>query len=278
VPSHDPEELTTLESLSDIEPPILPHPLEISFSPYPNQNSFLLGEWHWDDNAQKSQKNFDRLLKIIGDPNFRPEDVRNAKWKSINAQLAGSTFHEADGDEEWLDAGWETRDIRVSVPFPRHATHPGPHDYTVGTLYYRSIVDVIREKFSNAHDSQHYHYEPFELFWNSQEGLPSTWVHGELYTSPAFLEEHQRIQTLAVRDGWREYPRHVVALMFASDVTHLTSFGTAYLWPCYMYFGNESKYRRSQPSCGSCSHIAYFQKVVLLVVFFIMPELMVMLP
>jgi hypothetical protein len=261
LPSHDPEELSTLENLSDIEPPAPSHGREVSFGPYPNESSFLLGEWYWDDNAQKSHKNFNRLLKIVGDPEFKPEDVRHTKWKSIDAQLAGATYREADGDEEWLDAGWETTEIKVTVPFPKNAECPGPQEYTVGTLHYRSIVDVIREKFSNPHDSQHYHYEPFELFWNSQEGLPGTRVHRELYTSPAFLEEHQKIQGLPVRDGWHEYPRHVVALIFASDVTHLTSFGTAYLWPCYMYFGNESKYRRGQPSCKTCSHIAYFQKV-----------------
>jgi hypothetical protein len=264
LPLHDPEELTTLENLSDITvPPALSCNGEISFNPYPNESSFLLGEWYWDDSMQKSHKSFDGLLKIVGDPNFKPENVRYTKWKAIDAQLAGTTYHGAGGDEEWLDAGWETKEIRVSVPFPRHAVHPGPREYTVGTLYYCSIVDVIQEKFSNPSDSQHYHYEPFEVFWNSQEGLPGTRIHGEVYTLPAFLEEHHKIQGLAIRDGWCEYPCHVVALMFASDVTHLTSFGTAYLWPCYMYFSNESKYRRSQPSCRSCSHIAYFQKVPL---------------
>jgi hypothetical protein len=32
----------------------------------------------------------------------------------------------------------------------------------------------------------------------------------------------------------------IVALMFWSDVTHLTSFGDAKIWPFYMFFGNES--------------------------------------
>ncbi|KJA21682.1 hypothetical protein HYPSUDRAFT_111821, partial [Hypholoma sublateritium FD-334 SS-4] len=49
--------------------------------------------------------------------------------------------------------------------------------------------------------------------------------------------------------------------MFGSDATHLTSFGSASLWPCYMYFGNESKYRRCKPTYNLCNHIAYFQKL-----------------
>jgi hypothetical protein len=28
-----------------------------------------------------------------------------------------------------------------------------------------------------------------------------------------------------------------------------------------MYFGNDSKYRRAKPSCWLCNHIAYFQTV-----------------
>jgi hypothetical protein len=53
----------------------------------------------------------------------------------------------------------------------------------------------------------------------------------------------------------------VLALMFWSDSTHLASFGNSKLWPCYMFFGNESKYRRCKPSCRLCSHVAYFNHV-----------------
>ncbi|KIM62395.1 hypothetical protein SCLCIDRAFT_119837, partial [Scleroderma citrinum Foug A] len=56
-------------------------------------------------------------------------------------------------------------------------------------------------------------------------------------------------------------PRRIVALMFWSDVTVLTSFGDTKLWPVYMYFGNESKYERCQPSNHLCMHIAYLQMV-----------------
>ncbi|KAG2067230.1 hypothetical protein BDR04DRAFT_1129692 [Suillus decipiens] len=31
------------------------------------------------------------------------------------------------------------------------------------------------------------------------------------------------------------------------------------LWPTYMYFGNESKYRRCKPSCNLSNHVAYFE-------------------
>ncbi|KAG2110219.1 uncharacterized protein F5147DRAFT_772486 [Suillus discolor] len=53
----------------------------------------------------------------------------------------------------------------------------------------------------------------------------------------------------------------VITLMFWSDATHLTTFGNVRLWPVYMYFGNESKYRHCKPSCNLSDHVAYFQKL-----------------
>ncbi|KIM50225.1 hypothetical protein SCLCIDRAFT_146065, partial [Scleroderma citrinum Foug A] len=85
-------------------------------------------------------------------------------------------------------------------------------------------------------------------------------VHGELYTSQAFLQTHKDLQQSPPEPGCN-LERVVVALMFWSDATQLTTFGNAKLWPCYMFSGNESKYRRCKPSCCLCSHIAYFNHI-----------------
>ena len=50
-------------------------------------------------------------------------------------------------------------------------------------------------------------------------------------------------------------------LMFASDGTQLTSFSPTKLWPVYLTIGNESKDRRSKPSCQAFEHVAYLQMV-----------------
>ena len=41
----------------------------------------------------------------------------------------------------------------------------------------------------------------------------------------------------------------------------LASFGSAKLWPLYMFYGNDSKYKRAQPSERLFETIAYFEKV-----------------
>jgi len=40
----------------------------------------------------------------------------------------------------------------------------------------------------------------------------------------------------------------IVAALLYSDATHLASFGSASLWPIYLFLGNVSKYIRSKPT------------------------------
>ena len=49
--------------------------------------------------------------------------------------------------------------------------------------------------------------------------------------------------------------------MFWSDSTHLANFGTAKVWPLYLYFGNLSKYIHGKPNSNACHHVAYIPSV-----------------
>ena len=53
----------------------------------------------------------------------------------------------------------------------------------------------------------------------------------------------------------------IVLLMLGSDATHLANFGTASLWPIYVFFGNTLKYDSSKPSEFPACHLAYLPKV-----------------
>ena len=66
-PDHDPNENIVSDDLIDSSPDT--HPVE-TYHPYPNQSSFLLGEWYWNDGVRKSQSSFQNLLKIVGHPEF----------------------------------------------------------------------------------------------------------------------------------------------------------------------------------------------------------------
>ena len=53
----------------------------------------------------------------------------------------------------------------------------------------------------------------------------------------------------------------IAAIMLWSDSTHLASFGSASLWPIYLFFGNQSKYERCRPTSHASHHIAYLPEV-----------------
>jgi hypothetical protein len=275
LPSHDPEE--NIESSDLFDESTNAAVVQPDYSPYPNRSSFLLGDWYWNHGAQKSKESFSRLIGIVGNQEFRPEDVQHTKWKSIDTRLGSNNFDHSDepddrDDEDWMDedAGWHRTPITIPIPFHRRSNHPGTSNYYFGDLYHRSFVAVIREKLANAPDIRHFHYEPFELFWNPMRTGPDVRVHGELYTSPAFLEAHKALQD-SPRELGCDLQRCVVAMMFFSDATHLTSFGTAKLWPGYLYFGNESKYNRCKPSQHLANHVVYFLQVRYSVYFAVSP-------
>lgn len=270
-PLHDPDAELAIQDLSDsLEEG---DGITESYGPYPNHSSFSLGEWFWNSGHQKSKSDFKHLLGIITDPAFRADDVRNTRWDQIDQQLGDS-----EADTDWIDepdAGWMKTPITIQVPFPykgvrrdQYRPEPiAPQEFTITDFYHRSIVSVLKERLESK-DAAHFHMEPYELYWQPNGKTIPTRVQGEIYTSPAFIEAHNTLQNSAGEPGC-DLPRVVVALMFASDATHLTSFGQAKIWPLYMNFGNDSKYRRSKPSLHLCNHVAYFQRVSPIIEFII---------
>lgn len=280
-PSHDPEDYSQTSDLLNFTPKSLstssPPSIRTSqpFHPYPNENAYLLGEWQWNHGEQKTIGGFRDLIKIVGSPQFRPEDVRFVNWARIDADLSQPLrnlpeWQKADGSTQ---QGWCTASISISVPFPRRKapkdadiptllefkSSGGPQTYVAHGFYYRPLLSVIQEKVQSI-GHRHFHHTPYELHWQPNLEHPPIRVYGELYTSAVWLEADAALQAAPPEPGCN-LPRVIVAIMLASDETHLTSFGSASLWPLYMYFGNDSKYKRAQPTAHLCEHAAYFLNV-----------------
>ena len=142
-PTHDPEDATTLQHLT-LTPSVgdgrdsARHLTESRdspfFYPYPNRSSFLLGDWYWNDGMQKSKKSFRELIKIVGAPEFRPEDVNTTRWDSINAQLRAGA-EETGPDQPFEGAGWTKTAVTIKVPFHKRTAKPGVYDYHVGDMH-----------------------------------------------------------------------------------------------------------------------------------------------
>ena len=86
------------------------------FHPYPNETSWRLGDWYWNQGAQKSKDSFKKLVEIITSTDFCPEDLYHTNWAAIDHQLGNlGTIHDpsqasttANDLEEFQaeDGGW----------------------------------------------------------------------------------------------------------------------------------------------------------------------------
>jgi hypothetical protein len=156
--------------------------------------------------------------------------------------------------------GWKRTAITIQVPFLHTTEIPGPRLHEAAHLYHHSLVAVLREKLANAQDDKLFHYEPYQLRWAPPHLDGKVSIYRDLYTSMAFHEAHSDLQESPTEPECNLL-RVIAGLMFWLDVTQLTTFGNAKLWPTYMYFGNESKYHCCKPSYNLSNHVAYFETV-----------------
>ena len=185
-PLHDPEDPYLVENMSS--PPVA---LEFScaehsnqhsnnpYFPYPNGSAMRLGDWYWNQGAQKTRESFRQLLDIIGDPAFSPSTVSETAWSAVDEELGRNLF---DGDvPEWLghDEGWKCSSATISVPFHSRCSKPGPTSYTVDGFYHRSLVSIIKEKLENPAHATFFHFEPYELRWRPPHRQHDIKVYGE---------------------------------------------------------------------------------------------------
>jgi len=125
-------------------------------------------------------------------------------------------------------------------------------------VYHCSITDIITSVFEDSVAST-FHMMPFQQLWKVSEEHTVN-VYGEAYSSSAFLEAHNEINSLP-HDPDDGLECIVASLMLWSDMTHLASFSDASLWPVYLFFGNQSKYTPGKPTASACHHVAYIPTV-----------------
>lgn len=231
------------------------------YGPFPNKTTFSLAEWYWNSN-NKSYRDFHKLVSIIKSNDFSAADVRSVKWNKAFRELGANRADLPNNAGKWItDDGWIVAPVHIDVPFHSQLAGRGTESYQAGKLHYRSIVSVIREVLADPGRASRLHYHPFQATWQPAENYPDVRLYGEIYNLPEFQRVYDEVQSLPPTKENRGLERLVVGLMFSSDGTQLTNFGTAKLWPAYMSFGNESKYERCKPTERSIHQIAYFEFV-----------------
>jgi hypothetical protein len=147
--------------------------------------------------------------------------------------------------------------VEIEIPVPQKNTTP--KRFLVPGLHHHSIMEVLRATWGAA-VLLSFHLIPFHRIHVNFRTGGETHVFDEVYTSEAFELAHDQLQKQPPEPGCK-LERVVAGLMFWSDVTCMANFGTASIWPLYMYFANLLKYIRAKPTSGACHHIAYIPSV-----------------
>jgi hypothetical protein len=154
--------------------------------------------------------------------------------------------------------GWNSGSINIDVPITglKQTQRTAAHTYTVEGAHWRSITETMKTYFAQV-SMDTLHLTPFKIFRFGPTGPEP--VYSEIYNSPVMYDEYVRVRDEQKANTSMEIV--IAAIMLWSDSTHLAQFGTASLWPIYMFFGNISKWIRNKPSSFSAQHMAYLPKV-----------------
>ncbi|KAJ7101338.1 hypothetical protein B0H15DRAFT_936529 [Mycena belliarum] len=220
--------------------------------------------WMWSGSVMKSVAECQKLIAFLVSDNFVKEDLIGFDLKAETArwdkELAGNSVGDALGNASGVKDGWREVSVDIEVPDgKKHAPDDPISTFSVPGLHYRNLTQTIRSALEDR-SSRFFHYTPFKQFWQPTPDETPQRIYDEIYSSPAFIEAHEKIQRQPAEPGCT-LERVVVALMGWSDSTHLANFGTASLWPLYLWFGNQSKWVRGKPRAGACHHVAYMPKL-----------------
>jgi hypothetical protein len=273
MPSLDPDDAVGLADICDSpglqssdtipsDPSIGELPVPNAFAPFLNATVYRLMTWWYGGSGTKSASDLDRLVEdVLSKEDFDPKHLEGFRAARECARL---DEHENDKSTSFpSSSGWTECSVKIRLP-AEYQTFKDENDapeFEVPGVFVRNLIDVIRETFQDP-AALTFHMTPFKQFWKSSESAPAQRVFGELYSSDAMLQEHEKIRS-APREPGCNLETTIASIMLWSDSTHLASFGNASLWPIYAYFGNQSKYTRAKPTSFSARHLAYIPSVSL---------------
>lgn len=234
------------------------------YAPFKNATTYLLMHWAHTGSNSKSATELDRLASLLQDPRFDPKDLEGFRADRegkrldacINSSIDTNTlFSASDG---WIKGSIT---IPLSCEGQRQKEEQAPR-FPVNDVFYRKPLEVLRSMLQGPAE-KYLHWFPFQEYWKSGDDAEPEWIYSELYNSDKFVHEHQQLnhQLSGIAGPCPRLEAVVVAIMLWSDSTHLTSFGTASLWPIHIFVGNQSKYLRCKTSLLMAEHLAYIPKV-----------------
>jgi hypothetical protein len=276
LPSWHPEGGQSLDSVCDastlaaLPPAINPsavHELDskpLPHEPFSSRTAAIFMALYHEGSEKKSAAHANSMARgMFDDPEFDLDELGNFSTERENARLDaflrdGSVDHPFRRNDGCHEASIR---IRIPVRGDQFTSESEAPEIQIDGLYYRHLIDVITAIFQDE-GSKSFHFSPFQQYWIPDDDDPEQYerLYSEMYTTDTVLDSQIEVEALPREDG-DNLERVVIPLMLASDSAHLTSFGSASVWPIYVGFGNQTKYDRAKPSAHATHHLAYVPSV-----------------
>jgi hypothetical protein len=260
-PSYDPDAFVKLKDLTNYsgQAPEPSEPVAESLPPpwpFKNMTTYLLMDWMNTGGNQKSVTEVNRLAKeVLCHKEFDPRHLAKFSARRENKVL---DLSEPDiSATPFSNDAWIHSSICISIPTNTKNPSGNGENFQISGFHHRPLVGVVKAALADK-NARHLHFSPFRRFHCTASGNQRCF--DEVYTSDAFLKAHDTLQKQRNEPGCT-LEKVVLGLMFWSDSTHLANFGTAKVWPLYLYLANLSKYIRCKPTSGASHHVAYIPSV-----------------
>jgi hypothetical protein len=228
--------------------------------PFKNDSVFeLLKALHLNPSS-KTTDGMDAIGRLISSGKVKADELTGFRARTELQRL------DSFAAKSMIAGGpWKTGSVKVKMPRMRASKQPfsaeaDAPDFEITGVHYRSLVDIITSKIQEAPSNSFLH-TPFTEWWCPPGGATPTRIYGEAYSSDVAIKLFEEIKDIPPPPNHPDVENALVLLTLGSDATHLASFGTASLWPVYVFFGNQSKYNASKPSECAAYHLAYMPKV-----------------
>ncbi|EIW80602.1 hypothetical protein CONPUDRAFT_56708 [Coniophora puteana RWD-64-598 SS2] len=225
-------------------------------APFTNPTQGILAAYYYGRSRAKTEADSEFLESLITHPLFEKTEAKGFRLHTQNKRL-DEFLKTKDGNIFRQEHGWQVSSFEIPLPFEGRRTIGGEQNVPklrVEGVYHRRIASIVQGALEDP-ISNTYNTTPFEQHWRTADGQDMR-VYSEAYSSDAVLDAYHEVNA-APRPSGDNYERIVVPLMLWSDATLLANFGSASLWPIYLFLGNQSKHVRNKPSAHACHHVAY---------------------
>ena len=201
------------------------------------------------------------IVELISSGKVVPEEL-----KGFSAAAELHRLDKLGAESSFAGGPWKTGSVKIKMPcakankppFSKEADAP---EFEITGIRYRSLVDLLISKLQDPASSKSFIHTPFSEWWCPPGSTAPIRIYGEAYSSNLAIQLYEEIKEIPPPIDSPAVESAIVLLILGSDATHLASFGTAALWPVYLFFGNMSKYDSSKPTEFAACHLAYLPKV-----------------